>query len=79
MARYLVLIGFALTLLTSNATAQRLKVGSEAPTLEIAEWMRGEPVDMVAGRGKSVYVCGECGREYARPEGDGPRAPGARH
>lgn len=36
--------------------ANAADLGMKAPPLEIAEWVKGTPVDLKAGEGKSVYV-----------------------
>lgn len=50
-------------LLIVAAAAQRpegveptLKVGDKAPRLEIAAWIKGEPINLEDGKGKKVYV-----------------------
>jgi len=43
------------------------ELGDPAPALEIADWVKGGPVDLAAGKGKTIYViefwatwCGPC-------------------
>lgn len=38
------------------ARADEFSIGDEAPPLEILEWVKGAPVDLAAGKGKTVYV-----------------------
>ena len=45
-----------LVVLFSSAWASALKLGDPAPPLDIAEWVKGEPVDLAEGKGKQVYV-----------------------
>ncbi|HNV00027.1 MAG: redoxin domain-containing protein [Verrucomicrobia bacterium] len=43
---------------SADATGQAAsaKLGDPAPALEIAEWVKGGPVDLAAGKGKKVFV-----------------------
>ena len=42
---------------SSNApTSQTLQLGDPAPALQIAKWVKGEPVDLAGGKGKTVYI-----------------------
>jgi thiol-disulfide isomerase/thioredoxin len=48
-----------LILAATLATAHRLPaadLGQPAPTLDIATWVKGKPVDLAAGKGKTIYV-----------------------
>jgi thiol-disulfide isomerase/thioredoxin len=38
------------------ATAFAAELGDPAPPLQIAEWVKGQPVDLAAGKGKAVFV-----------------------
>ena len=46
--------GFLLLVLAVPAWA--IKLGDPAPPIQIAQWIKGEPVDLAAGKGKNVYV-----------------------
>lgn len=37
-------------------TAFAAELGDPAPPLQIAEWVKGQPVDLAAGKGKAVFV-----------------------
>jgi len=45
-----------LLLLVLAVPAWAIKLGDPAPQLKIAQWIKGEPVDLAAGKGKNVYV-----------------------
>ncbi|NLG41631.1 MAG: redoxin domain-containing protein [Phycisphaerae bacterium] len=45
-----------LLLLVLAVPAWAIKLGDPAPPLKIAQWIKGEPVDLAAGKGKNVYV-----------------------
>lgn len=47
-------IAFAFTALTPFGVAAEL--GDPAPALQVAEWVKGQPVDLAAGKGKNVFV-----------------------
>jgi thiol-disulfide isomerase/thioredoxin len=64
---HLVLILACSFLVSSDAWAQSLKVGSDAPTLSIATWAKGDPVDLSKAKKDEVYIiefwatwCGPC-------------------
>jgi len=45
-----------LLLLVLAVPAWAIKLGDPAPPLKIAQWIKGEPVDLAAGKGKNGYV-----------------------
>ena len=47
-------LGLVCVLGASVAMASQL--GDPAPALDVAEWIKGEPVDLAAGKGKNIYV-----------------------
>lgn len=49
-------LGPALGLLMISCAASAADLGMEAPPLKIAQWMKGGPVDLAAGRGKQIHV-----------------------
>jgi thiol-disulfide isomerase/thioredoxin len=38
---------------STNTTAS---IGMQAPQLSIAQWVKGKPVDIAAGKGKKIFV-----------------------
>ena len=46
----------ALSFALSFGPALAPELGDPAPPLKIAEWVKGKPVDLKAGKGKQVYV-----------------------
>jgi thiol-disulfide isomerase/thioredoxin len=52
--RYGLLAGSLLIAFAVPAWA--IDLGDPAPPLKIAEWIKGQPVDLAAGKGKNVYV-----------------------
>jgi len=68
MKRTLVALVVVLSLSTASpAGAAALSIGDAAPPLKITEWVKGDPVDLAAVRGKRIVVmeiwatwCGPC-------------------
>lgn len=52
--KILAVAALAATALVLPATAAKL--GDKAAPLQVAEWVKGKPVDLAAGKGKTVYV-----------------------
>jgi thiol-disulfide isomerase/thioredoxin len=52
--RYGLLAGLFLVVFAVPAWA--IDLGDPAPPLKIAQWIKGQPVDLAAGKGKNVYV-----------------------
>lgn len=46
----------ALALLAPSASVRAADLGDPAAPLQIAEWVKGQPVDLAAGKGKTIYV-----------------------
>ncbi|MEE9297128.1 MAG: TlpA disulfide reductase family protein [Phycisphaerae bacterium] len=38
------------------AAAQTLEIGSSAPTLSVSDWIKGQPIDLAAAKGKHIIV-----------------------
>ena len=52
---------------SADSEARKGKLGDPAPALQVAEWIKGAPVNLADGKGKNVYVielwatwCGPC-------------------
>ena len=39
-----------------TAANEQSQAGPEAPALQVAEWLKGQPVNLADGRGKQIYV-----------------------
>jgi thiol-disulfide isomerase/thioredoxin len=50
-------LGFALaSVIVWGGAAYALELGDAAPALKVEKWVKGGPVELAAGKGKSVYV-----------------------
>lgn len=54
ITRNVLLVAVTFALVVTPALA--LEVGDPAPALQIREWVKGQPVDLKAGKGKNIYV-----------------------
>ena len=52
--RNVLLVAVTFALVVTPALA--LEVGDPAPPLQIRDWVKGQPVDLTAGKGKNIYV-----------------------
>lgn len=53
MKKILLMIAFGLALISSLMAAE---LGDAAKPLDIKDWVKGSPVDLAAGKGKTIYV-----------------------
>jgi thiol-disulfide isomerase/thioredoxin len=49
-------IALAALPLFQNAANAKLTIGDAAPPLKIAEWIKGDPVELSEGAGKTIFV-----------------------
>ena len=56
MSTRLWIASFAVSIPLTAGSTLALDLGDPAPALQVAEWIKGAPVDFKTGKGKNVYV-----------------------
>jgi thiol-disulfide isomerase/thioredoxin len=56
MTTRLWIASFAVSVALTASSTLALELGDPAPALQVAEWIKGTPVDLKTGKGKNVYI-----------------------